>query len=255
MAALLRSLTVGGVALVEHTPAEQTPPFCNGIVLAPWPNRVRDARWTLDGEQQQLDLTEPARGGALHGLLQFTDYEVPRSGPGCGDARRVHRRPSTAGRSPSTPGCVRARAATGSRSRTASRNRRATPAPWAVGTHPVPAGRRRPGRAAHAHRARRHATSRSTSDSIRRPSRRSTARRRSPRGPGSSAHSPSTPPTARSSTPTRPTAAATARGCDAPDGARTTLWQDLDWGYLQVFTTTIFPRADGARATPSPSSR
>jgi aldose 1-epimerase len=29
---------------------------------------------------------------------------------------------------------------------------------------------------------------------------------------------------------------------DAPDGARTTLWQDLDWGYLQVFTTDSFPR-------------
>jgi aldose 1-epimerase len=29
---------------------------------------------------------------------------------------------------------------------------------------------------------------------------------------------------------------------DAPDGSRTTLWQDLDWGYLQVFTTDNFPR-------------
>ena len=76
VAALLRSLTVGGVALVEHTPAEQPPAFGNGIVLVPWPNRVRDARWTLDGEPQQLDITEVERGGALHGLLRFTDYAV-----------------------------------------------------------------------------------------------------------------------------------------------------------------------------------
>ena len=28
----------------------------------------------------------------------------------------------------------------------------------------------------------------------------------------------------------------------APDGSRTTLWQGLDWGYVQVFTTDEFPR-------------
>jgi aldose 1-epimerase len=27
-----------------------------------------------------------------------------------------------------------------------------------------------------------------------------------------------------------------------PDGARLTVWQDLDWGYLQVFTTPRYPR-------------
>lgn len=32
---------------------------------------------------------------------------------------------------------------------------------------------------------------------------------------------------------------------EAPDGARTTLWQNLEWGYLQVFTTPIFPRPEG----------
>ncbi len=81
VAALLRSLTVDGTALVEHTPAQQPPAFGNGIVLAPWPNRVRDGRWTLEGEQQQLDLTEVARGGALHGLLRFTDYAVRDQAP------------------------------------------------------------------------------------------------------------------------------------------------------------------------------
>jgi aldose 1-epimerase len=76
VAAVLRSLTVGGVAITETTDGTGTPPFGNGIVLAPWPNRVRDGRWTLDGAEQQLDLTERARGNALHGLLRFTDYAV-----------------------------------------------------------------------------------------------------------------------------------------------------------------------------------
>jgi aldose 1-epimerase len=30
-----------------------------------------------------------------------------------------------------------------------------------------------------------------------------------------------------------------------PDGARLTVWQDLDWGYLQVFTTQEYPRGAG----------
>jgi len=47
-----------------------------GIVLAPWPNRVRDARWMHDGEVQQLDVTDPTFGGASHGLLRNTAYRV-----------------------------------------------------------------------------------------------------------------------------------------------------------------------------------
>ena len=76
IAAVLRSLTVGGVDLTQPVADASVPSFCTGIVLAPWPNRVRDARWELDGEPQQLDITEVERHNALHGLLQFTDYEV-----------------------------------------------------------------------------------------------------------------------------------------------------------------------------------
>jgi aldose 1-epimerase len=55
--------------------------MCNGIILSPWPNRVRAGRWVLEGEAQQLDITEPERGGALHGLLQFSEYEVAEQSP------------------------------------------------------------------------------------------------------------------------------------------------------------------------------
>ena len=60
----------------SRSAADAAPAFCNGTVLVPWPNRVRDARWTYDGRVLQLDITEPARGNALHGLLQFTEHEV-----------------------------------------------------------------------------------------------------------------------------------------------------------------------------------
>lgn len=76
LSAALRGLTVGGIELTQPYPADIPIPFGNGAVLVPWPNRVEDGVWTLDGQQQQLDITEPARNNALHGLLRDTPYTV-----------------------------------------------------------------------------------------------------------------------------------------------------------------------------------
>ena len=76
VAAALRQLSVDGHALVQGFPRESTPPFGHGIVLAPWPNRVRDGRWNHQGAALQLDLTEVDRGNAIHGLLRNTPYRV-----------------------------------------------------------------------------------------------------------------------------------------------------------------------------------
>lgn len=72
--AALRTLQVDGVDVIEPHPETSTPPFGNGTVLVPWPNRVRDGKWQLDGIDQQLVLTEPARLNALHGLLTYAPY-------------------------------------------------------------------------------------------------------------------------------------------------------------------------------------
>lgn len=69
-------LSVGGVELVETFPASAPPPFGSGTVLVPWPNRIEDGVWLLDGERQQLAITEPALHNALHGLLVYTPYRV-----------------------------------------------------------------------------------------------------------------------------------------------------------------------------------
>jgi aldose 1-epimerase len=55
-------------------------PAFRGAVLAPWPNRVADGRWSWRGEQQQLALTEPDRGHALHGLVAWTEWTVSEAG-------------------------------------------------------------------------------------------------------------------------------------------------------------------------------
>ncbi len=76
LAAALRVLVVDGDALTETYPDTTLPPFGNGIVLSPWPNRIRDGRWMLGGSPQQLALTEPDRRNAIHGLLRSTPYRV-----------------------------------------------------------------------------------------------------------------------------------------------------------------------------------
>ncbi|WP_375388302.1 aldose 1-epimerase family protein [uncultured Amnibacterium sp.] len=76
LAASLRRVQVGGTDLVQDYGADALPSGASGIVLAPWPNRVRDGRWALDGAAQQLDVTEPAKGNASHGLLRNTGYRA-----------------------------------------------------------------------------------------------------------------------------------------------------------------------------------
>ncbi len=76
LAAALREFSIGGIDLTEPYPEDAAPPFANGIVLMPWPNRIEDALWQLDGEPQQLAITEPERNNALHGLLRYTAYRL-----------------------------------------------------------------------------------------------------------------------------------------------------------------------------------
>ncbi|HEY0247344.1 MAG TPA: aldose 1-epimerase family protein [Gryllotalpicola sp.] len=72
--ASLRALTHRGRDLVVPFAAEEMRPAYRGAALAPWPNRVADGRYVFDGVAQQLPLTEPERGNALHGLASWLDF-------------------------------------------------------------------------------------------------------------------------------------------------------------------------------------
>ncbi|HEX7834992.1 MAG TPA: aldose 1-epimerase family protein [Pseudolysinimonas sp.] len=239
VAALLRSLTVGGAALVEHTPADQPPAFGNGIVLVPWPNRVRDARWSFDGQPQQLDITEVARGGALHGLLRFTDYAIREQTPDAVTFAALiapqHGWPfllDTWVRYALEPDGVTVTHGV--------RNLSAQRAPWAVGTHPflrvgdVPVEQltiTAPAATYFEVDERLNPVAESPVTAA--------VDLRDPRVVGELALDTAYGGLVHG-------APADGRGdsawLDAPDGSRTTLWQDLDWSYLQVFTTDRFPR-------------
>ncbi|MCI9859116.1 aldose 1-epimerase family protein [Microbacterium proteolyticum] len=73
--AALRALTVDGVDLVPRYPDDLPTPAASGVVLVPWPNRIRDGRYTFDGDDQQLAISEPKFGNASHGLLRFGVYQ------------------------------------------------------------------------------------------------------------------------------------------------------------------------------------
>lgn len=74
--AALRLLTYGGRALVDGFEENETSSGGRGQLLAPWPNRVRDGRYSFGGTEHQLALTEPKRNNASHGLARWAAWTV-----------------------------------------------------------------------------------------------------------------------------------------------------------------------------------
>ncbi len=243
VAAVLRALTVAGHDLVQPTPASEPPTMCNGAVLSPWPNRVRAGRWTLDGATQQLDITEPARGGSLHGLLQFTDYAVSSQTDAAVTLAATvfpqHGWPflldTWVRYELTSDGLTATHGVT---------NRAAARAPYAIGTHPylrvgdapiaeldltVPA-------ASYFDVDERldpigEVTVQGTDYDVRTPRRVGALEFDTAFGELSHENVSDGPEGSRGDV----------AWLTAPDGSSTTLWQDTDWRYVQVFTTRIFP--------------
>jgi len=74
--AAVREYAVAGrpvfVPFAEH---EVSPAF-NAAVLLPWPNRLRDGQYELDGTSYQVPVTEFERSTALHGLACWERWSV-----------------------------------------------------------------------------------------------------------------------------------------------------------------------------------
>jgi aldose 1-epimerase len=70
----LRSYTVGGADVTCHYGADEMAPKACGATLVPWPNRIRNGRYTFDGVDYQLAVTEPATGSAIHGLGRWARW-------------------------------------------------------------------------------------------------------------------------------------------------------------------------------------
>lgn len=77
----LEALQVDSLDLIERFPADIPRPYYAGVSLAPWPNRIAEGIWTWQGEKLQLDITEPARNTALHGLVAGRSFGVASLAP------------------------------------------------------------------------------------------------------------------------------------------------------------------------------
>ena len=72
--ATLRHFSVDGRDVVHGFEVTNTVKGGRGQNLIPWPNRIRDGRYTFNGTTQQLALTEPARHNASHGLARYVPW-------------------------------------------------------------------------------------------------------------------------------------------------------------------------------------
>ncbi|MDI5975462.1 aldose 1-epimerase family protein [Amycolatopsis magusensis] len=76
VAATLLSWRTGDTELLlTHDPAELGDSH-QGKAIAPWPNRIAAGRYTFEGHEYQVALTEPARDAALHGLLTWVEWDI-----------------------------------------------------------------------------------------------------------------------------------------------------------------------------------
>lgn len=74
--ATLRSLTLDGQEVLWTFAENEAPSGSMGRQLLPWPNRIRDGRYTFDGESHQLPITEVPRTTALHGLNDGVAWQL-----------------------------------------------------------------------------------------------------------------------------------------------------------------------------------
>lgn len=72
----LRTYRLGDRDLLHGYPQDAKADAGRGQTLMPWPNRIRDGKYTFAGKDQQLALTEPARANASHGLIRWADWTV-----------------------------------------------------------------------------------------------------------------------------------------------------------------------------------
>ena len=133
--AALRSYVAAGRELLDGWAEDEMPTGFRGSVLAPWPNRLRDGRYTWDGVEHQTALTEPETGTALHGLVTHVAFApVAQADDRVELEHLLHPRPGY-------PFALRLRVAyalteDGLQVRTTATNVGTTAAPYGEGHHP-----------------------------------------------------------------------------------------------------------------------
>lgn len=74
--AALRYLAIDGLQLVEPGEFGSLSPFCEGVIMSPWPNRIDGGKWQYQGRTLELPINLHEQQNANHGLLMDVAYDV-----------------------------------------------------------------------------------------------------------------------------------------------------------------------------------
>jgi aldose 1-epimerase len=132
----LRELHYRGEPLIDCYEPDELPPAGAGQLLAPWPNRIEDGKYTFDGAELQLAINEPAKATAIHGLTRWASWSLVQHET---TALRLRHEPYGQQGYPFSVEIdaeYRVEAATGLRVTITARNRGSHPAPYGNGQHP-----------------------------------------------------------------------------------------------------------------------
>ncbi len=135
----VRAYRVGERDVLDPYPVDQMCDGAHGTPLVPWPNRLADGKYSFDGSDYQVPLTEPSKSNAIHGFLRWRNWDLLERS----DSRVVvgHVLRPLQG----YPFCLDVRVAYelddgGLQVTTVATNAGVTAAPWACGAHPYLSG-------------------------------------------------------------------------------------------------------------------
>jgi aldose 1-epimerase len=132
----IRRLRYRDQGVLTEYEADELPPAAAGQLLVPWPNRVDHGAYSFAGASHQLDLSEPARGNAIHGLTRWMTWPSAVTAPHAVTLALVLHG------SPGYPFCLELAAsyqldaASGLEVSVTARNAGSRPAPYGTGSHP-----------------------------------------------------------------------------------------------------------------------
>lgn len=72
----LRDYRLDERALIDGYGEDEMCTGARGQSLIPWPNRIRGGNYEWGGRQLQLDLSEPDKAGAIHGLTRWRNWHA-----------------------------------------------------------------------------------------------------------------------------------------------------------------------------------
>lgn len=77
----VRDYAVDGRDVLDPYPRDAMCDGAHGSPLIPWPNRLADGRYSFDGTDHQVALTEPDKNNAIHGFLRWRNWRAAEHEP------------------------------------------------------------------------------------------------------------------------------------------------------------------------------